>query len=275
MAILKSRRSQPKSQTTLDEPLVKKRIRLVITRKKKILADVIADEGLLRSELMQIKHLHDTKIGTLYLKIDELDESIFALRKLGDLLNKDMTLKEAEKILKERAEAEAVKRDTEDERMHEEYERMMRRTAGAPAGGVELKKLWRKLAFRFHPDLVQDDEEKKERERMMQKVNEAYARGDIAGLRLLDEFEEEAELDVDVTMEELEQTLLDLESSLKRIKQKVVALKRSEWFAWKEKLATAKKEETDLFRDLEKKLKYQIGVRSKTITDLKKQLGVA
>ncbi|MFA6006331.1 MAG: hypothetical protein WC764_01235 [Candidatus Paceibacterota bacterium] len=263
-----------KKANSVDEPLVKKRIRAVIMRKKKLLADTAGDEQTLRNELMQIKHLYDTTIGVLYLKIDELDESIFALRKLGDLLDKDMTLKEAQKILAGRAEAEQTKRDEEDSRMHEEYDRMMRRSAATPANGLELKKLWRKLAFRFHPDLVQDDGEKKEREQMMQKVNDAYARGDLIGLRLLEESDDGEELDVDSSMEDLEQTLLDIESSLKRSKQKIVALKRSEWFSWKEKLAAAIDEENDLFKDLEKKLKYQAALREKSIIELKKKLGI-
>lgn len=263
-----------KKNILVDEPLFKKRIRQVIGRKKKELSDCCTEENELRTELMEIKHLYDTTIGVLYLKIDELDESIFSLRRLRDLLNKDMTLDEAQKVLASRAAAEAEKRETEDARMQEEYERMTKRGVVGPVQGQELKKLWRKLAFQFHPDLVQDDSEKHEREQMMQKVNDAYTRGDIAALRMLESCEAEAKADTDSTMEELEQTLLDIESSLKRSRQKMNALRRSEWFAWKEKIAIAKYSETDLFKDLIKKLKYQVGVREKNITSIKKELGL-
>jgi len=270
MAIKKSRKG-----AALDEPLVKKRIRLVISRKKRLLAEVSCDEENLRRELMAIKHLYDSTIGVLYLKIDDLDESIFALKKLRDLLEKDMSLAEARRTLEERARAEEGKRSAEEERLHTEYARMMARTAHTPAQGAELKKLWRKLAFRFHPDLVQDDAEKKERESMMQKVNDAYGRGDLVALRLLDEEDNTAVSDVDNSMEDLEQALLDIESSLKRIKQKIVALKRSEWYTWREKIDRAEKEERNLLKELEKKLQYQARIREKTISELKKELGVS
>ncbi len=268
MVISKSK----KSGTTVDEPLVKKRIRLVITRKKKMLSDVALDEKMLREELMAIKHAHDTKIGTLYFSIDALDEEIFSLKKLKDLLAKDMTLAEAQKVLAERARSESEKRETENERLEDEYARMMKRSAQTPGAGVELKKLWRKLAFRFHPDLVQSDEEKKSHECMMQKVNDAYSRGDLGALQLIDESDEEQEFDTDTTMEALEATLLDLESSLKRLKQKIVALKRSEWYILKEKLAGEIPDESDHFLDLEKKLKAQLKLREKSIAELKKEL---
>jgi uncharacterized small protein (DUF1192 family) len=49
----------------------------------------------------------------------------------------------------------------------------------------EMKDLFRKLAKRYHPDLVEDPEEKRTRARTMAQVNEAYAAGDLGRLRAL------------------------------------------------------------------------------------------
>lgn len=264
MAITKSK--------TVDEPLIKKRIRLVITRKKKMLGDISGEEEMLRSELMGIKRLHDTKIGVWYARIDSLDEEIFSLKKLKDLLAKDIPHDEARRLLEARAKAEEEKRDAETKRMEEEYARIIKHTSSERANGIELKRLWRKLAFRFHPDLVQNEAEKKERELMMQKVNDAYSRGDLRALELLEESGEEQIMASDTTLEALQKTLLDIESSIKRVKQKIAALKRSEWYGWKQQIADAKKEKRDVLSDLEKKLKYQAGIREKTIRDLQKEL---
>ena len=70
-------------------------------------------------------------------------------------------------------------------------------TRGAPRGphvpeaarrwlateAVEAKRLYIDLAKRLHPDLARDDEERQRRERIMQRVNEAFRLRDLAGLR--------------------------------------------------------------------------------------------
>lgn len=54
----------------------------------------------------------------------------------------------------------------------------------------ELKRLYREIAKRIHPDLATDPDERARRTRMMADVNRAYADGDEARLRsLLNEWE--------------------------------------------------------------------------------------
>jgi hypothetical protein len=48
---------------------------------------------------------------------------------------------------------------------------------------AEAKRLYIDLAKRLHPDLARDDEERQRRERVMQRVNEAFRLRDLAGLR--------------------------------------------------------------------------------------------
>jgi hypothetical protein len=49
----------------------------------------------------------------------------------------------------------------------------------------ELRALFRELAKRFHPDLVRDPDEKKQREEIMAQVSQAYAAKDLEALRRL------------------------------------------------------------------------------------------
>ncbi|MEU7381489.1 hypothetical protein ACIP6V_23140 [Streptomyces sp. NPDC088770] len=49
----------------------------------------------------------------------------------------------------------------------------------------EARRLYRELARKAHPDLVQEDDERKRREDFLTRVNAAYARGDEDGLREL------------------------------------------------------------------------------------------
>ena len=48
---------------------------------------------------------------------------------------------------------------------------------------AEAKRLYIELAKRLHPDLARDDEDRQRRERVMQRVNEAFRLRDLAGLR--------------------------------------------------------------------------------------------
>src|SRR3954452_15571203 len=48
---------------------------------------------------------------------------------------------------------------------------------------VEAKRLYIELAKRLHPDLARDDEDRQRRERIMQRVNEAFRLRDLAELR--------------------------------------------------------------------------------------------
>lgn len=57
--------------------------------------------------------------------------------------------------------------------------------ADRPAERATLKRLYRDLAKRCHPDLGKSDEERDRRAALMQRVNEAFAAGDAAALRSL------------------------------------------------------------------------------------------
>lgn len=54
-----------------------------------------------------------------------------------------------------------------------------------PADRATLKRLYRDLAKRCHPDLAKSGEERERRAALMQRVNEAFAAGDAANLRAL------------------------------------------------------------------------------------------
>lgn len=51
---------------------------------------------------------------------------------------------------------------------------------------IDLKQLYRKLARRFHPDLVLDEAERQRRNRLMSIINAAYAAQDVATLLKVD-----------------------------------------------------------------------------------------
>jgi hypothetical protein len=59
---------------------------------------------------------------------------------------------------------------------------------------ADLKRLFREVAKRIHPDFAKDDADRQRRTRQMAKANEAYGRGDAEALqRILDDYQESSE----------------------------------------------------------------------------------
>ena len=69
---------------------------------------------------------------------------------------------------------------------------------------IDLKQLYRKLARRFHPDLVTDPAERDRRTRLMIIINEAYSKQDVATLVKIDRDDEPSDADASppLTLEE-------------------------------------------------------------------------
>ncbi|OHB25163.1 MAG: hypothetical protein A2542_02650 [Parcubacteria group bacterium RIFOXYD2_FULL_52_8] len=259
-----------KQALQVDEPLIKKQLRAVIGRKKKLLEQLVAQIETTRSELMAIKGEYDRRIGILYEKLEELDERFFELKRLCDLLQKKLPLAEAKRLLAERRQAQA-ERDEEraqgEEKQHAEF--MERAKKLKPVEREELRKLWRRLAFRYHPDLVHDEEQKRYREIMMKRVNDAYARADLQALKAIacEEATTEENL-ADASMTDLEQSLMDTEAGIRRLRQKLKAFKKLEWYGWKQHIEEAKRENRDFFATLEKGTQKNIKEKEREIAKL-------
>jgi predicted nucleic acid-binding Zn-ribbon protein len=88
----------------------------------------------------------------------------------------------------------------------------------------ELKTVYRRLAKRFHPDLVRDPGEKQWREEQMAKVNNAYAENDMVALLAI---EEGAEWTPVTPVRSREEEIVELRSEIKRLDGIIAELERS------------------------------------------------
>jgi len=131
---------------------------------------------------------------------------------------------------------------------------------------AELKKLWRKLAHKYHPDKVNGNEE------MMKKINKAYAEGDLETLRAIDQNEVGADIEVK-TIEALKNKLAGLEKSINKIGKEFDQLKRSEWYILKENIEKAKKQKRDILSELADKVLTDIAKKENQVSELKKKYG--
>lgn len=170
-----------------------------------------------RSELAAFQAEAEARLGPLQDRLEELERELRAARHQAALRAQ----------WGERAESGKIPYD-----VLEQYHRTWRRSAStesappkqavAEADEAEIKRLYRSLAKRFHPDLTTDAKEKKHRESLMAKVNEAYAVGDLAALKELAQEPDRPE-------EELERTraeeIADLRAEIRRLDGVVLQLR--------------------------------------------------
>ncbi|MFD7166157.1 J domain-containing protein [Streptomyces violascens] len=146
-----------------------------------------------RVEVENFSRLHHQKLGPMYARLDELDAQIAEARAVqsGD----------PEDVRKAReARAAVMPMPGVDELFHDwmdsdgispEAASMLTGQPVRPPKRVrpseEVRRLYRELARKAHPDLAQDEAERERRDEFIARVNAAYGRGDEALLRELAE----------------------------------------------------------------------------------------
>ncbi|HEY2858474.1 MAG TPA: J domain-containing protein [Terracidiphilus sp.] len=132
----------------------------------------LADEELalasLKAELAAFEGLYLRRVGVLYSELDDWNARLAELK--------------AERLATPEASSEAAAARAQAE---ESYSAAHSEAAEVQpvALSPELKKLYREVAKRVHPDTASDDADRTRRERLMKEVNAAYAAGDEDALR--------------------------------------------------------------------------------------------
>lgn len=247
----------------------KQRLRALIQRKQALLENLVIKTEMLRVNLEIAKQEYMVKVGSLFLKDNQLDLEIIRLKNILQLMEKGFTYDNAVSHIAKTYYAEQIELEREQERMQQEEEIFKKREANDTHPNGNSKKLWKKLIAKFHPDLVQDPKEKQKREAIMKQVNRAYQEGD---------FEKLLRIDQD-NLSEHEQTVDTLEDILLRIIKNIMrqntfykSLKTSEWYDWMIKIERAKRKQSNIFAETERQLLNDIVAKLELIKDLKKQI---
>jgi len=255
-----------KSNISLDEPLEKRELEKAISEREKKLNALIDEVEQLKIDLTIVKQEYDVKVGRLYLKLDEVDLEILKFKKIEDLIGKGFSFEEAQKVVEETLRKRREQIEEEYKKLDEEEKDIESRKDISEEDKAELKKLWRKLAHKYHPDKVNGNEE------MMKKINKAYAEGDLETLRAIDQNEVGADIEVK-TIEALKNKLAGLEKSINKIGKEFDQLKRSEWYILKENIEKAKKQKRDILSELADKVLTDIAKKENQVSELKKKYG--
>jgi hypothetical protein len=160
-----------------EEELGKKRDELALLQSE--LAERELYLANLRAELSAFEGRYLREVGVLYAELDEWNARIAQL------------IAEEEGTVEARTAATEARTQAQESysAAHSEAARAIEFTPSP-----ELKKLYRDVAKRVHPDLATDEADRAQRERLMAEANRAYQRGDVDALRrILEEYESSPE----------------------------------------------------------------------------------
>jgi len=232
----------------------------VILRKRKLLVRLMKRFEKLNTQIQLIQKEYDLRIGSLFRKSSLLQREIDHSRTLIKLLQEGLTYEDAlQEIYKESSD----KKDAWNDFFipNESTEPQIQDNRG------QLRKLWRKLVQKHHPDLSIHNEDKKRREELTKLINNAYAVKDFKLLKSIEE-KELVEDSVDINSNNLETVLVDIENAIIRITTDYKDLRKSEWYSWRRK---TKKEKDMLFHDLERGLIREILQKELLLSQLKRK----
>jgi len=136
-----------------------------------------------------------------------------------------------------------------------------------------LKKLYREVAKRIHPDLTTDEEERTRRQHLMAEANRAYEEGDEERLEaILREWESSPESvkgeGPGTDLVRAIRKIAQVEERLPTIETEITQLKESDLYKLKTKVEDAEKEGRDLLADMANQLDKQIADASKHLAQV-------
>ena len=200
------------------------------------------------------------------MKLDEVDLEILKFKKIEELISKGVSFEEAQKIVESTLKKRRDLIEEEYKKLNEEEKDIDKRKNISKEEQEELKKLFYKLAHKFHPDLTRGDDT------TMKKINKAYAEGDLETLRAINQGESTESADVK-TIEELKNKLARLEESIKKVLHEQEQLKCSEWAILKDTIDKAEKQNRDILSELAMKVVEDIAKKENLLDELKKKYG--
>jgi hypothetical protein len=146
-----------------------------------------------RVEVENFSRLHHQKLGPMYTRLDELEAEIAEAKAARTGAPEDIrAAKEARaRVMPMPGVEELFNGWMDSDGLFPEAAAMLTDRSVRPPERVrpseEARKLYRELVRKAHPDLAQDDAERRRRDEFIVRVNAAYGRGDEAQLRELSE----------------------------------------------------------------------------------------
>jgi hypothetical protein len=177
-------------RTVSEEEIAYTRFLASIDERKREIADRQADLETLKCALARFELAYRAKVGPILVEIDRIRLEISEYRRRLTLLrtDRDFNPDDIEHDLEAKfgARREEVRAEQEETRR---YQRAFRSERSRPrvdsTTEADIRRTYRELAKRFHPDLAANPEERTRREEIMLRINAAFHERDLNGLQRL------------------------------------------------------------------------------------------
>ncbi len=252
---------------TPEEIEIEKKL-LEIEQKRQRVAMLGQEIEELKQALGRFQVEYNARVGRLYVELDKLELLIQEHRLRIQLIvdERKVRIQEIEDEVKRRFTArwqETRQTERETSGASEAYERQKAEPKLDEETAQELKRLYRELAKRFHPDLAETEEERQENSEIMAEINQAYAQKDLDKLRKIAEREGERLCSVpgETLAEKLARLTQEshrLDSVIQRLQGELEELKRSPTGEMMQKVEKAREDGQDILAGLAKDLEQQI-----------------
>lgn len=244
-------------------------------------ACLLRDHEDLTSELTGFRIAYHCALGELYVELERTRLRTERLRTALDIvaqtpeLPKDelkdwvgvRTKEQAEKVSRLEDEVKA------DASVSAEAER--KREVSADEHRL-LRRLYRKLAIRFHPDLQLDPEAKKSCERMMARIGDHYRARDLEGLEMIAESEGDVMktvfLEPDEYREWLSSRVERLSVRIDQLEHQIDELWNSDLAVLKRRYGDAEQEGRNLFEEMAATVRAEISEQDEALERLEDQV---
>lgn len=152
-----------------------------ITTRKQRLGELQAELGQLRAALVRFEAVTHARVGDLLEQLRDVAAAISRYERRLDpaLPEEEFELPFNDEELTQQAEEFGAHYQPPDGRSRRPIRHLL------ASEEAEAKRIYKDLARRFHPDLAVSDDDRQQREAMMQSVNEAYRARDVPELRSL------------------------------------------------------------------------------------------
>jgi len=253
--------------TSLDITQEKKDLEKLVTKKEREYKRVLEELDALKFEISEFQELYDSKIGRLYVRLQELENLIFKYEHISEYVDDIFSFSDAEKLF-EGAMKEHWERLTDEFNKRNRVGKSSKKRNGKSTRyQEELKQLYRNLARIFHPDKTEGNSE------MMIRINQAYKEGDLEGLRSLNL--EHGPKKEGTTITELYERLSTVTQLITDTNKVRKSLEKSDMYIEKQKAIKNGKENTEVALDvIAQELILQIARKEKEVVGFVDKFGI-
>lgn len=230
-----------------------------------------------RVEIENFSRLHHQKLGPMYSRLDELDAEIAEARaaRSGDAEDIRKAHEARGRVMPMPGVEELFHGWMDSEGLFPEAVAMLTDQPVRPPQRVrpseEARKLFRELVRKAHPDLAQDEDERKRRDEFIVRVNAAYARGDEPMLRELAEEWAAGPTPEEWKPSRSEELYARLEWLAQRKEMLTLAARELEQSAIGAMLNLAPEDPDRLLEEIAEQLLTQVGERESELAELNAQ----